>query len=156
MPGLLDWWYRIRRVVGPPGAPATRAPVPSDVEAAQRAELTIVLQHVDALEPELQAIEQRVARDADRLRADVAEQIERIELEGRARAAVVRAEAADGLRDHHEREAKAATEHAAAQAEDVRRIAQASFAELVDSAVAMVRDFALDGGKRGSPQSGGS
>ena len=66
MSGLLDWWYRIRTVVRPPGTSATRAAVPADAGAATAAELAPVFAHVDRLEPELRERETAVRHECRR------------------------------------------------------------------------------------------
>jgi len=151
MPGLFDWWYRLRRIAGPPGAPSIRAAVPSDVEAARLAELEPVFAHVDALEPELHAIEMRALQDADRLEAEAEQRIERIVADARTRAAVARADEAVRLRERHDRASQTVRLEAAAKVGRARSVAQDSIPALVERAVASVRDHARSSEGAGNP-----
>ncbi len=142
MSGLLDWWYRIRRVVQPPGTPATRPAIPAEIGAASAAELAPVFAHVDRLEPELQAAESAGDREAGRVLTGAVDDAGRILAEGRERSAAVRAEAAakrtgEVEADAHELERRAAENVAA-----VERAAHAAIPSLVAEAVTLVRTFA--------------
>ncbi len=146
MPGLLDWWYRMRRVVGPPGTPSTRAAVPTDVEAARAAELASVFAHVDRLESDLRAREDEGEREAEAILADAGLHAGRIAADGNERAAVARADAAAGRRREFEEHAHELERRAAYEAEEVRRRAREAFPALIDEAVARVRAFAAGRG----------
>jgi hypothetical protein len=142
MPGLLDWWYRIRRVVGPPGASGTRAAVPTDVESARRAELAIVFEHCDQLEPQLRARENECEREIEKIRANAAAEVERTLTEGHLRAAAARAEASTALERSFEREATEFEQHADSEVAALQRRTSAAMAGLVSDAVDLVRGFA--------------
>ena len=141
MSGLLDWWYRIRRVVQPPGSPATRPAIPADIGAAIAAELAPVFAHVDRLEPELQAAASAGDREADRVLVRAEEDAGRILAAAHEQIAAIRAEAAakragEVEDDAHELERRSAEKVAA-----VERAAQAAMPSLVTQVVALVRTF---------------
>ena len=146
MPGPLDWWNRIRRVVGPPGAPATRAAVPTDLDAARRAELASVFAHVDRVEAELRASEAYCDREVAAILARAEEESARILADASARAAEARAAAGTQRRTDLEVHGTELHADAETQAAALRQRAGEAVPALVDQAVAIVRSFALEGG----------
>ena len=126
MSGLLDWWYRIRRVVQPPGTPATRPAIPAEIGSAIAAELTAVFAHVDQLEPELQAAESAGNRKAERVRTRAGQDAGRILAEGHQQIAAVRAEAAAKRRGEVEEGAHEPERRAAERVAALERAARGS------------------------------
>ena len=143
MPGPLDWWNRIRRVVGPPGPPATRAAVPTDVDAARRAELAPVLNHVDLLESELRVMEEKRDDEIALIVAEAEQQANRLVADARERATAEQAGA--GTRRRSEAADMDAELHssAAAEAAAMQQRALEALPELVERAVAEARAFAM-------------
>lgn len=144
MPGLFDWWYRMRRGAGAPGAPTTRVAVPADPREARLAELHEVFAHVDSLAPELDEIARRSSIQAEAILTAGQEQIERIAADARVVAEVARAEAAATRRESSARDADEMRRNAESEAASVRARSHAAIPALVDDAVASVRAFAFD------------
>lgn len=145
MPRPFDWWNRIRRVVGPPGAPTTRAAVPTAVGAAQRAELAAVFAHVDDLEVELRHVEQRCIDEVRAFDAEAREEAERLLAGARERAATASAEVETRVRRSMDDEAARLRSKAADRADELRRGSSGSISALASDAVARVRSFAESG-----------
>jgi len=150
MPGRFDWWYRLRRVVGPPGAPASRAGVPSDIDAARLAELRPVFDHVDALEPELRARTEEGEHEADALRDAAEREVERTQADAQTRAAAARAHAATERQERHASEVDALIRQSEADAARIRERAEDLLPILVADAVAAVRTYARGHGEQAS------
>ncbi len=144
MPGPLDWWNRVRRAVGPPGASATRAAVPTDVDAGRRAELAVVFAHVDRLESELRAAEAYSDREVATVHARAEQHTTRLLADADERAVRARAAAGAQRRTDLEVQGTQSRADAEARAEALRQRAADAFPELVDRAVEMVRSFALE------------
>jgi hypothetical protein len=154
VPGLLDWWYRMRRVVGPPGPLASRAAVPTDLEAARRAELAALFEHCDALEVELFARERACERQVDEIGAEAADAVERLLADARERAPTAHAEAGAVRRSGFDDAAREVQRRARADARAVTERASASAPAIAAAAVDLVRRFAADTGTTaGRPES---
>ncbi len=154
MPGPLDWWNRIRRVVGPPGPPATRAAVPTAAEAARRAELAAVFAHVDEVERELGAAEHDREVEIAAIAAAAAQERDRILVAARERALTERATASAQHRRRLDGDAQRLRADAASGADALWHRAAAAIPGLVSDAVARVRSFA-ENGSDGDGVSGG-
>ncbi len=148
MPGPLDWWNRIRRVVGPPGAPASRAAVPTTADAARRAELAAVFAHLDELETQLRVAEQRRVEEAAVIATVAARERDRLLADARVRAEKARAVATTQRRVAVDRDAERLRADAASRVGDLRRSAAAAMPPMVADAVARVRSFAESGSDR--------
>ncbi|HWS46453.1 MAG TPA: hypothetical protein VN636_11380 [Acidimicrobiia bacterium] len=142
MPGPVDWWNRIRRVVGPPGAPATRAAVPADPDARRRAELAGIFTHLDRVDVDLRRVEQDAVREAAEVAARAEQEANRVRADAREAAATARATAAARRRSDLELDAEDRRARAARAAAELDRRARAAMTEVVDAAVERVRAFA--------------
>ena len=143
MSGLLDWWYRIRSVVRPPGASATRAAVPADVGAATAAELVSVFAHVDRLEPELAERETAGRHESEAILATADEQVDRVAGDARERIAATRADAAAARQAEFRSHARELERRAEDEAAAVRVRAEALMPALVADVLTRVRAFAV-------------
>ena len=142
MPGLFDWWSRVRKVVGPPGAPATLAGVPADTDAARRAELEPLFAHLDALEAELRATEVAADEAAAARHRDAAARAEAVFADAQDRAAFAEADAATVRRARFEEESRDVAAGAARDAAALIERARDRIPGLVARAVASVLSFA--------------
>lgn len=150
-----DWWYRIRRVVKPPGTPSTRVGVPTDAEAARERELAAVFAHVDGLEPELRAREAAAEAEVAATLDAAEERAGRIAADSREGVAAVRADAVAGRRREFEDRSHDLERRALDEAAQVRRRARSALPALVDDAVRRVRLFAVAGDTQ-APGCGGA
>ena len=142
MPGLFDWWSRVRKVVGPPGAPATQAGVPADADAARRAELAPLFDHLDTLEAELRTTESAAAAEAAARRRAADARVETVRADARDRAAIAEADAATARRARFEQESRDAAAKAEQDAAVLLAEARDRMPGLVARAVNSVLTFA--------------
>ena len=154
MSGLLDWWYRIRTVVQPPGTPATRPAIPAEIEAVVNAELAPGFAHVGRLEPELEAAEAAGESEAAQALLDAERDASRALSESRARVAIIRAEAAATRRHEVDDDAHELERRGAADIAELERRARAAIPALVTEAVALVRTFAAAQPETSTPRDG--
>ena len=142
MSGLMDWWYRIRSVVRPPGTSATRVAVPADVGAVAAAELAPVFAHLDRLEPELLEREtaSRDASEAILIAAD--QEVAGIAADALERIATARAGAAAARRAEFGSHARELDRRAKDEAAAVHLRAEELEPALVADALTRVRTFA--------------
>lgn len=146
MPGPLDWWNRVRRAVGPPGPSTTRSAVPSNVDAARRAELASVFAHVDRLELELRAAEAYSDREVATIRARAEQDVVRLDVDADERAERARAAAAVQRRTDLASQETGMRAEAEARATALQRRAVGELPDLIDRAVELVRSYALECG----------
>ena len=144
MPGPLDWWNRIRRVVGPPGAPESRAAVPTELDAARRMELGPIFEYLDRVEAELGSAERECDREVAAIVNRAEREASRLVADARECASTERGRAGAIRRTELARDAKVLRARAAMEAAATRDRARAALPALVERAVEEVRSFAIE------------
>lgn len=134
MADLDRYLRRFRRLVSPPGRPAT-AGAPSDREVGLRDELGDVFAAVDAVQGEAEQLLEDARREAEHRRAEAGDRAARIVAEAREDAERERTEAARAWRDRVERDLSDARQEADRQVTEVRTRTDERIEGVVDRAV---------------------
>ncbi|GAA2154616.1 hypothetical protein GCM10009844_40690 [Nocardioides koreensis] len=144
MPRARDLLNRFRPS-GTPGA-AGAAGVPVDRTGGAAAELAPLFAALEPTERECQALLDRAADDARRIRGQAEEEAQRLVVEARERQSAERAAVVAELRDHRAARGAATAAEAQRRAAQVRELSAARTAGCVDDVVAAVRALAGEGG----------
>ena len=144
MPRARDLLNRFRPS-GTPGA-AGVAGVPADRTAGAAAELAPLFAALESTERECQALLDRTAVEARRIRRQGEEEAQRLVVEARERQSAERAAVVAELRDHRAAEGAATAAEAERRAAEIRDLSAARTAGCVVDVVAAVRALAGDDG----------